>query len=176
MPDFLQISFPLTDDICLLHVNLGPNFRPKQPEEEEQEIAKFHITNNSSSTPEPHLSENLTKILSISISQNNSLPQQKPISWKMCQKFCQITTFTRKTHLSKNLTILPYSTKAQISQNSEQKLATSSPLSIREREHRKKSFEQVVSTSLKNSESKNPSPETQNTQTDFSKWQQNTKI
>jgi len=92
----------------------------------------------------------------------------------MCQKFCQITTFTRKTHLSKNLTILPYSTKAQIS---EQKLATSSPLSIREREHRKKSFEQqVVSTSLKNSESKNPSPETQNMQKDFSKWQQNTKI
>jgi hypothetical protein len=60
----LQISFPLTGDICLLHVNLGPNFRPKQPEEEQQEIAKFHITNNSSSTPEPHLSENLTKILS----------------------------------------------------------------------------------------------------------------
>jgi hypothetical protein len=28
---------------------------------------------------------------------------------------------------------------------------------------------------LKNSESKNPSPETQNTQKDFSKWQQNTK-
>jgi hypothetical protein len=64
MPDFLQIFFPLTGDICLLHVNLGPNFRPKQPEEEEQEIVKFHITNNSSSTPEPHLSENLTKILS----------------------------------------------------------------------------------------------------------------
>jgi hypothetical protein len=28
---------------------------------------------------------------------------------------------------------------------------------------------------LKNSESKNPSPETQNMQKDFSKWQQNTK-
>jgi hypothetical protein len=28
---------------------------------------------------------------------------------------------------------------------------------------------------MKNSESKNPSPETQNTQKDFSKWQQNTK-
>jgi hypothetical protein len=45
----------------------------------------------------------------------------------------------------------------------------------REREHRKKSFEQQVVSTLKNSESKNPSPETQNMQKDFSKWQQNTK-
>jgi hypothetical protein len=85
MPDFLQISFPLTGDICLLHVNLGPNFRPKQPEEEEQEIAQFHITNNSSSTPEPHLSENLTKILSNFHIQNNS-------------------SSTTKTYLLENLT------------------------------------------------------------------------
>ncbi len=117
------------------------------------------------------------RFFQISIYKTILLPQQKPISWKIWQKFCQITTFTRNTHLSKNLTILPYSTKAQISQNSEQKSAISSPLSMREREreHRKKSFEQQVVSTLKNSESKNPSPETQNMQKDFSKWQQNTK-
>jgi hypothetical protein len=83
MPDFLQISFPLTGDICLLHVNLGPNFRPKQPEEEEEEIAKFHITNNSSSTPKSHLCENLTKILSNPYHKTILLPQHKPISWEI---------------------------------------------------------------------------------------------
>jgi hypothetical protein len=179
MPDFLQILFPLTGDICLLHVNLGPNFRPKQPEEEEQEIVKFHITNNSSSTPEPHLSENLTKILSnFHITKQFFFHNKNPSLGKSDKNSVKLPHSQEKPHLSKNLTFLPYSTKAQISQNSEQKSPISSPLSIREREreHRKKSFEQqVVSASLKNSESKNPSPETQNTQKDFSKWQPNTK-